>query len=283
MRIARVHLPTVDSTNTYARAHVAEFDPAALTVVTADEQTAGRGRLGRVWVSSGAADVKATFAFAVPPAALPRAYQLSPLVAVAVVRALAGAGVAAAIKWPNDVIVSGTRKAGGILAELEGPPPGAPEPHYWAAVGVGLNVNSTPEALGVDRPLWPLSTLSAAAGRSFDVGALTDALAAAVAGTVGPFLAAGGDFSPWQAEYERASVLLGRRVRFAAGGGRTVVGVATGIGADGALEVDTGGGGGAAERFLAGEVTAIGLATPDGEYARDSGGEEVSGHPDGKE
>ena len=88
-RVVRHHLATVDSTNTYAKSHVGQFDPSAVTVVTADEQTAGRGRGDRVWVSgSGALDVTVTFAFPLPKSTMPHAYQLSPLLAVCVVRVL---------------------------------------------------------------------------------------------------------------------------------------------------------------------------------------------------
>lgn len=257
--ITRIHLATVDSTNTYARARAGGLDPGALTVVTADEQTAGRGRLGRAWSSTGD-DIKATFAFALPPAALPGAYLLSPLLSVVAVRALGGArtGVPLGIKWPNDLIAGGRRKVGGILCELEALPGGA----YVAVLGIGVNVNSAPAALGVDRPVWPLTTLAAEAGRGapFDVGALTDALVAAFASALPRFLAEG--FAPFQAEYEASSVLLGRRVRFDAGGelGR-LAGAVVGFGDDGRLLLALDGAppGAPPTGFLSGEVSGIAL------------------------
>ena len=88
-RVVRVHLASVDSTNTYAKLHLSGFDPSALTVVTADEQTAGRGRGERVWKSgSGAQDITATFAFPLPTHAMAYAYQLSPLIAICAARVL---------------------------------------------------------------------------------------------------------------------------------------------------------------------------------------------------
>jgi biotin-(acetyl-CoA carboxylase) ligase len=295
--VVRKHFASLPSTNAHARelAAARQLSPDALTVVTADEQTAGRGRLGRSWASS-RDDIKATFAFRVPRHAMPQAYQLSPLMAVVACRAVArhggGAschGVAPRIKWPNDVIVGGARKAGGILCELESDPGGE---GAWAALGLGLNVNSLPEALGVERAVWPLSTLRAEAKAGFvwDVAALLDELCAEMrealhvffwagdAASAAPFSGGGGGgggggaaggsfggvgslFSPFQAEYEQLSVLLGRVIRFA-DGGRLVQGRAVRIGADGRLfiqEAAAGGGGGAGPApeprgFLSGEV-----------------------------
>ena len=182
LRVVRVHLPSVDSTNKYATAHVRTFDPHVVTVVTADEQTAGRGRMGRVW-KSGADDVKATFAFALPAHAVATAYQLSPLVAVVATRVLRRQGVDVGIKWPNDLMIAGSRKFAGILCELEhvlGEGPADP-PRYWAALGIGINVNSAKEALEEavgPRPVWPLTTLRSETGRTYDVTALADELVA---------------------------------------------------------------------------------------------------------
>ena len=174
----RIHLPTVDSTNVFATSRAATFDPAALTVVTAEEQTAGRGRLGRQWSSGAGLDVTATFAFRLPPGRTATAYQLSPFLAVIVRRVLAAHGVTAGIKWPNDLLLGGRRKFAGILCELEATGGG-----YWAALGVGVNVNSVAEVLGaaILRPAWPLTTLKTETGRAWDVRQLTDDLVNGVA------------------------------------------------------------------------------------------------------
>ncbi len=261
--VARIHLATVDSTNAYARANFAAFDAGALTVVSADEQTAGRGRGARAWASS-ADDIKLTFAFRVPPARVATAYLLSPLLSLAAVRALARAGVrGAGIKWPNDVVLGGARKVGGVLCEMEGAPGGGGG--FFAALGIGLNVNSTPAALGVARAVWPLTTLRAEApgGAPLDAAALADALVGSFRGALAEWARDG--WAPFRDEYAAASVLLGRRVRFAAdapGAGaaaRVVEGVAAGFRDDGALLLDAGAGA-PHEAFLAGEVAGIELA-----------------------
>jgi BirA family biotin operon repressor/biotin-[acetyl-CoA-carboxylase] ligase len=267
--INRIHLSSVGSTNSYARAHASSFDLRSLTVVTADEQTAGRGRGDRAWSSGGADDVKLTFAFGVPQARVASAYLLSPLLSVAAVRALRGAGVAGdvGIKWPNDVVMGGARKVGGVLCEMEGASGG----DFVAALGIGLNVNSLPEALAVARAAWPLTTLRAERPdrARLCVHALTEALVAEFAAALRVFAASG--WAPFAAEYAAASVLLGRRVRFCADApGAVVEGVAAAFSDDGALLLRQDDG--ALRAFLAGEVTGVVLADALVEGFREPGG-----------
>lgn len=255
MKVSRVHLRTVDSTNSYAKQHSSTFDRAGITVITADEQTAGRGRLGRQWVSTGE-DIKCTFAFAIPPTCLPTAYQLSPLLSIVARRTFSRHGIELGVKWPNDIIIGGSRKLGGILCEMESLPGGV----FNAALGIGINVNSLPEVLNVTRPVWPLTTLRAETGREHSVTQLTDDLVSEFADALALFLASG--FAPFQVEYELGSVLLHKRVRFTVSSSRTVEGVVSRIGEDGKLYITPDGAppGAQPEGFLSGEVSGIELA-----------------------
>jgi biotin-[acetyl-CoA-carboxylase] ligase BirA-like protein len=137
LAVVRKHFASIDSTNSWARLNAATFDASSLTVVTADDQTAGRGRGGRVWKSIPGEDIKATFAFQLPEARVPTAYQLSPFLAVIATRALRAFGIHAQIKWPNDLLLANVRKFAGILCELE-----AVGRAHWAILGIGVNVNS---------------------------------------------------------------------------------------------------------------------------------------------
>lgn len=103
------------------------------SVLIADEQTAGRGRRGRSWVSSAQAGL--TFSLLWRFASdMSRLAGLSLAVGVAVARALAVGGVAGVgLKWPNDVLLDGG-KLGGILVELESDPAGVA-----AVIGIGIN------------------------------------------------------------------------------------------------------------------------------------------------
>jgi BirA family biotin operon repressor/biotin-[acetyl-CoA-carboxylase] ligase len=123
----RVHLRLIDSTNRRARELAAAGAPHG-TLVTAAEQSAGRGRQGRTWTAPLGRAILASLLVRDPPSLLP----LATGAAVAEV-----AGDHALLKWPNDVLVAG-RKVAGILVE------GRPQ-EGWAVVGIGLNVAVRPE------------------------------------------------------------------------------------------------------------------------------------------
>jgi len=135
-------VPSTGSTNADLLARAAA-DPASPEgqVLIAEEQTAGRGRLGRSWSSVPGASL--TFSVLLRPVAVPRARLgwLPLLVGVSVAAAVrAAAGVQAELKWPNDVIAPATAgqpgKLGGILAEVR---------HGHALVGIGINLSWAPE------------------------------------------------------------------------------------------------------------------------------------------
>jgi BirA family transcriptional regulator, biotin operon repressor / biotin---[acetyl-CoA-carboxylase] ligase len=127
-------------------------------VLVAEEQTAGRGRLGRSWASVPGASL--TFSVLLRPASVPQARRgwlplLAGLAVAAAVRS--AAGLDAVLKWPNDVLLD-ERKLAGILAEQS--PDGAA-----VVVGIGLNAATPADALPLPAPggLAPTSLLAAGA------------------------------------------------------------------------------------------------------------------------
>lgn len=118
----RLHLRATDSTNLSARALALEGAPHG-TLVTAGEQSAGRGRQGRTWSAPPGRALLMSLVLRDPP-------PLLPLIAAVAVADICGKG--AQIKWPNDVLLDG-RKVAGILVE------GRPQ-ERWAVLGIGLNV-----------------------------------------------------------------------------------------------------------------------------------------------
>ena len=117
----RLHLRATTSTNDRARALAATGAPHG-TLVTASEQTAGRGRQGRTWAAPAGQALLCSLV-------LRSADPLLPLRAGLAVADVAGA--AARVKWPNDVLLDG-RKLAGVLVEAR-PQEG------WAVLGIGLN------------------------------------------------------------------------------------------------------------------------------------------------
>ncbi|MCL1869793.1 MAG: biotin--[acetyl-CoA-carboxylase] ligase [Promicromonosporaceae bacterium] len=247
------------STNTelVARAHAGAAAPAALA---AENQSAGLGRAGRTWTTPprAALTVSALLRPVVPPSALG---WLPLLAGLATVRVLRDAGVPAALKWPNDVLLPAAeaidgfgpwRKVAGILAQTVPGLDGAGHRHLdpqelldqQVVVGVGLNVTQTHDELPV-----PTATSLALAGTpdaALDRTALMTALLRELADVVGRWTDDEGDAQapgPGGArsladEYAGMCATLGQDVRAdLAGGAGVVEGVASRLAADGALAV----------------------------------------------
>jgi BirA family biotin operon repressor/biotin-[acetyl-CoA-carboxylase] ligase len=205
----RVHHRLTDSTNERAKL-LAETGAGHGTLVTADEQEAGRGRQGRVWTAPPGSAVLMSLVLREFDERLPIT------AAVAVCDALPPA---AAIKWPNDVWIEG-RKVAGILVE------GRPQ-DGWAVLGIGLNV--TTEAFPPELAKTATSLLLSGIDTTRD-RVLTDLLR-----SLSDWLNAPADavLSAWRSR----DALMGERVRWTDGEG-----IAAGIEASGALLVQTGNG-----------------------------------------
>jgi BirA family transcriptional regulator, biotin operon repressor / biotin---[acetyl-CoA-carboxylase] ligase len=195
----RVHHRLTDSTNERARELASRGAPHG-TLVTADEQTAGRGRQGREWVAAPGAALLMSVVLRNASATLPLA------AAVAVCEALP---VEAAIKWPNDVWI-GRRKLAGILVEAR-PQEG------WAVLGVGVNVHDAP-------PIEHVTSLGSVIGTEELLERLLLALDGWLSRPLPEVLAA------WRSR----DALLGETVRWQNGSGK-----GAGIDESGALLVET--------------------------------------------
>jgi BirA family biotin operon repressor/biotin-[acetyl-CoA-carboxylase] ligase len=203
----RVHLRVADSTNERARALALEGAPHG-TIVTADEQTAGRGRQGRVWTAAPRSALLMSLVVRDFTPMLPLA------AAVAVCEAVAP--IEAAIKWPNDVWVNGLKVAG-ILVE------GRPQ-EGWAVLGIGLNVTTRE----FPDELREIATSLALAGSE----ATTEEVLAALLPALERRLE--DDAADVLAAWRERDALLGRRVRWHEGEG-----IAAGVAENGSLLVDT--------------------------------------------
>ena len=138
-----IHYFRTESTNGVALGLDAQTGPHG-TVVIAEEQTAGRGRLGRNWYSEKSSGIYASIILRPPlsPAAAPILTLLAGVAAHNAVRSVTG--LAADIRWPNDVLVDG-KKVCGILTEMKA----EVDRLHMVVVGIGINVNhrSMPEEL----------------------------------------------------------------------------------------------------------------------------------------
>jgi BirA family transcriptional regulator, biotin operon repressor / biotin---[acetyl-CoA-carboxylase] ligase len=218
------------STNADLLARAARGEPEG-AVLAAEHQSAGRGRLGRAWVSPPRAAL--TFSVLLRPSAVPRARLgwLPLLAGVAVAAAVrAVAAVDAQLKWPNDVLVP-PRKLGGILAEAAGDA---------VVVGIGVNVSTGPAELPPPGPGGLAATSLAIEGAATaDRAVLLAGILAGLEHRYRAWSAVFGDTerSGLRAEYTGLCGTLGRRVRVELPGGRLLEGLAAGVDTDGRLLV----------------------------------------------
>jgi BirA family biotin operon repressor/biotin-[acetyl-CoA-carboxylase] ligase len=236
-----------DSTQRVAR-DLARAGAAEGTVVIAEAQTAGRGRLGRSWHSPAGVNLYCSVVLRppLPPAAAP---QVALVVGVAVAVVVSEeTGVRAAIKWPNDVLLGG-RKVAGVLTEMDS----EMERVHHVIAGIGINLNAPASAF--PRALRNKATsLRLATGRRVERAAFTGRLLAALETRYGRYLKEG--LSAVRSEWESYSCLTGKEVRIDAPGGE-VTGRVLGLDGDGALRLASGDGA-RIERVVAGEVSVIG-------------------------
>jgi len=145
LSFSRVFLPSTTSTNDVARDLAARGAPEG-TVVVADYQTAGRGRMGRRWLAPPGTALLCSILFR-PDAPAHRTTDLTTIVALAAADAIQQtAGLTVMLKWPNDLVVvrpDGWRKLGGLLTETGL----SADRLEYAVVGIGINVNIPTEAL----------------------------------------------------------------------------------------------------------------------------------------
>jgi BirA family transcriptional regulator, biotin operon repressor / biotin---[acetyl-CoA-carboxylase] ligase len=222
-------LDTVDSTNAHVM-RLAEQDGLTGLVCTAEQQSAGRGRRGRQWVSPYASNLYLSllWEFTQGAAALEG---LSLAVGVAVARALRACDVPAVqLKWPNDVLYDGA-KLGGILLEMSGDAAGS----CRVVIGVGLNVAMPKAAAGaIDQAWTDIKTITnnQHPRRSRILAALLNELLPLVA----DFEQRG--FTHWREEWQSLDALSDAPVMLHAGD-VPQGGIARGVDARGALQLET--------------------------------------------
>ena len=222
-------VPSTGSTNADVMSLALDGAPEG-TVVVADEQTAGRGRLGRSWVSAPGTGLWCSVLVRMAPAA---GSGLLPLLAgVAVVEAVRRHGVEASLKWPNDVVVDGPaldggpgpRKLAGILSESDG--------DDAVVIGIGVNVSQDEQGLPV-----PAATSLALEGAPVARGDLLVDILTVLHSAVSDLRREGGALA--MDAYRERCLTIGRDVSVVLPTGETLVGRAVGVGDDGQLHVRT--------------------------------------------
>ncbi len=201
------------------------------TVVLADSQTAGRGRLGREWFSPPGINLYASIVIRTTLHTQRLSQWLSwlPLMtALGTAEAIEAAAAArVALKWPNDLLI-GDRKVGGILCESGTSPRLGP----FQVIGIGINVNG-------DRADFPgeirevATSIQQETGQEIDRNRLLVRLLEELEGCLEEFLAHGSE--QIALAYRRRCMTLGKTVKAVLADGNEYIGTAQGIGHDGSL------------------------------------------------
>ena len=152
--IEYMHFETVASTNTWVKEHATSLNPEGVTCVFASEQTAGRGRFNRKWLSAKGNNVYATLYLCLPKN-FPYIGNLSQILSLACVQILEQKGFHPQIKWPNDILVNEKKIAGVLCETMER------DDQIGIALGIGVNVDISQSLLDtIDQPATSLSQLS---------------------------------------------------------------------------------------------------------------------------
>jgi len=235
----------IDSTSRYL-SHLAHTHPEEGGVFCiAEQQTEGRGRRGRPWISPFARNIYMSllWRFDEGPASLSG---LSLVIGVAVIRALKQQGIEeVGLKWPNDIYWQ-HKKLGGILLEVSGESTGP----CSAVIGVGLNVDmSIDEAEAIDQEWTDVRRIigkTAQFSRTQLVASMMNTIVEVTANYTQT------RFTEYIAEWRQYDCMQGRKVDVFIGN-KTVTGVVQGIGDDGLLLLQTESG--TIQRYASGEVS----------------------------
>lgn len=243
------YLNETDSTNRQAYA-LGEAGAGEGLIVIADRQSAGKGRLGRTWVSPPGVNLYLSVLLR-PPLPSYAAPQLTFLSALAVSRAIAAVtGLAPTHKWPNDVLIDGCKVAG-LLNEMSA----ESDRIRFVVLGIGVNLNMTADQFPADLRT-PATSLLLAGGQPVARARFARALLEQLDALYAEYLRCGP--APILTAWEAHCDLVGKAVTVDEGGGPALRGTVAGLDRDGALLLTLANG--STERVLAGDVRQL----PDG-------------------
>jgi len=165
--VKHIHFKEIDSTNNWAKENCRIFDLSQIIRITADEQTSGRGRFNRTWISPKDLNIYLTYLFALEKSAMGPA-NLAQILSLSIASLLDQEGVTPQIKWPNDVLIDG-KKIAGILSETVDL-----GEQFAVILGAGININMGKELL--DTIDQPATSLLVETGKSHSKEALIESL-----------------------------------------------------------------------------------------------------------
>jgi BirA family biotin operon repressor/biotin-[acetyl-CoA-carboxylase] ligase len=231
------YFDSIGSTNNEALAW-ATSGAKDLSLVIADEQTAGRGRLDRKWFTPKGAALAFSLILRPTVEEKPFLTRTVGLAALAITDALRTRGLVAQIKWPNDVLLNGCKVAGILIESVW-----SGDEADCLVIGIGVNVsqNAVPPA---DLLQFPATSLEKSLGLGFErEKLLRDILAGMIA--LRPRI----DSDSFIASWEKALAFRGEQVQVEEGNGTSITGKLLGLEPDGSLRLSNVGGKSVTVRF----------------------------------
>lgn len=227
MEFDLIHLKHCSSTNDYAKEHYSSFDSNKITLIRADEQTAGRGRFGNSWVTTPGKNLTLSFVFRLKKEQKDIA-ALAELLSFSAAIVLKSLGFAPQVKWPNDLFVE-RKKIAGVLCEAI-----STDEALLMIAGIGLNVNMSEEECGqVGQPATSLFVLRK---KEYNLDELLGLLMREFHKDLTLFKEKG--FAPFAKEYEKLLSFLNKEVTIL-DGAHEVRGTCIGLESDGRLKLKT--------------------------------------------
>ncbi len=211
-----IELESVTSSHSWAKDHLSELKPNPILCITANEQTAGRGRMSRSWVSPRDQNLYATFVFFLPPKT--PAHNLCQIISLSTAHVLKNAGFSPVIKWPNDILLN-TKKCAGTLCEVV---------DQTAILSIGLNINMPKDLC--DTIDQPATSLLAEKNKEFSITAMRGDISKQLEQDLKLFFKDG--FAPFQSAYNTLLAKKGEPITI-----DSKQGILQGASQDGRLEV----------------------------------------------
>jgi BirA family transcriptional regulator, biotin operon repressor / biotin---[acetyl-CoA-carboxylase] ligase len=192
LKTVEFHFSLLDSTNDWGKKNILHYDRSVITLISAEEQSAGRGQYGRKWLAPAGFNIYASFCFFIDESH-PNIPALTQVMALSIVQSLTLTDIDFRIKWPNDILVKG-RKIAGILCETT-----HSSPQIGVILGVGLNVNMPKELL--DQINQPATSLLIETGSEWHIPTILSGLKDQFSKDLSSFFRK--DFSPFQNVWNR--------------------------------------------------------------------------------
>jgi len=227
MQYEDIFLQIIDSTQEYAKKNLNSFDPKKITCVYTDEQTKGKGRFNRKWLSSNKDNLNVTFYFQLNTKTL-HLTSINHILAMSLIDVLREKKLDPKIKWPNDIMLS-EKKISGILCEIQ-----IKNDIADIFLGIGINVNAPKEF--IDQIDQKATSLKLETNKIWDKKELFNNLKEKFLKNLIIFKEKG--FTPFHEKYKNLLLYVGDKITFF-DGNKEYKGILHSISCDGKLNLYT--------------------------------------------